>query len=173
MTKLKPEKIKIKSLAKVKEGDYVDLPFSVMNRQVMLATAPSIYNNGKAYIDYTTIEKGFIKVKYLYLTILKLKVQVKSQSTYTYDIKSDTEYIIPLSEGNGKYEISIYENVTGTKYKKIITQSLDAIIKEPLYAYKISNIYVNYKPGDAVFNKARTLVDNKKTDIDKINAIYT
>lgn len=173
MIKIKKEKIKIKNINKLKEGDYVDLPYCMVGNKITSSTIPNINNNGKAYIDYRDIEKGFIKVKYLYLTTTKLKVQVKGKSIYTYDIKSDIEYVLPLSEGDGKYEVIVYENVTGNKYKKIITQSLDVIIKEPFYAYKISNIYVNYKNGDAVFNKARTLVDNKKTDIDKINSIYT
>ena len=46
--------------------------------------------------------------------------------TYTYDLNSSGTYeVFPLSEGNGSYQVKVFENIQGTQYSQAFSQSLD------------------------------------------------
>lgn len=169
MVKIKNEQIEIIDIDEIFRNEDNQILSTFLSQS---ETKLNVFKNDKAYIDYSNIDNGYVKIKYLNKTNLKLKAQVKGKTTYTYNISGGIEYILPLSEYDCKYEVSIFEHVVGSSYKKILTKSFDVVIKNEFYTYLNSNIYVNYKNNDEVFNKAKILTNNKMSDIDKINSIY-
>lgn len=74
----------------------------------------------KQSLDASNTASGYIMVKYTG-SVGKIKVQVsKSGSeTYTYDLNSSGTYeVFPLSEGNGTYQVKVFENIQGTQYSQ-------------------------------------------------------
>ena len=52
----------------------------------------------------------------------RLKVQVAAKTTYTYDIQPGSWTTFPLSDGNGTYKVTVFENVSGSKYATVLSE---------------------------------------------------
>ena len=90
-------------------GSYVRTP---------IASGVTVYKNDKATLDASNISEGYVMVKYTG-SVGKIKVQItKSGSeTYTYDLNNSGVYeVFPLSEGNGSYQVKVFENIQGNQY---------------------------------------------------------
>ena len=83
------------------------------------ATGQTVKKDGKMTIDCSNMSEGYIMVK-AKKTTKRLKLQIAtSGAKLNYDLNSDGEYeVFPLQFGNGKYQISLFENVSGKKYSK-------------------------------------------------------
>lgn len=109
------------------------------------ASGKNVKKNGDLVIDCSHMDQGYVMVKGK-KTNKRLKVRVKtSDSTLNYDLNNNGEYeVFPLQEGSGKYEISVYENINGNKYKAEGSVALTAKIPDPLTCFLYPNQYVNY-----------------------------
>ena len=53
-----------------------------------------------------------------------LKVRITGLNQYTYDLDGDGEYdVYPLQDGDGTYTVVVYEQVEGTSYAQVLSQS--------------------------------------------------
>ncbi|HPX70744.1 MAG TPA: transglutaminase domain-containing protein, partial [Bacillota bacterium] len=85
------------------------------------ASGVLVKKSNAAMIDYSNTKDGYVMVKFTAETTKKLKAQVKGPSvTYTYNISPGVWATFPLSDGNGSYTVSVYENVSGTKYAAVV-----------------------------------------------------
>lgn len=86
-------------------------------------------------IDISTdnSEHGVVDVFYYQKTPKKMKVVVQNgKSRYVYNLFSGKEWTsYPLQLGDGTYKISIYENTSGSKYKKIMTEQVNIQLDDP------------------------------------------
>ncbi|MBO5666791.1 MAG: hypothetical protein J6S45_05030, partial [Firmicutes bacterium] len=88
------------------------------------ASGTLVKSNDKAIIDYSNTKDGYVMVKYTAETVQKLKAQVRGPLvTYTYNVTPGQWEVLPLSDGNGEYKISLFENVSGTKYAGVLSQT--------------------------------------------------
>jgi hypothetical protein len=77
--------------------------------------------NDKAVIDYSNVADGYVMVQYKTATDKKLKAQVKGPTTtYTYTIQPEQWVTFPMSDGNGDYKITVFENVEGKQYATVL-----------------------------------------------------
>ena len=68
----------------------------------------------KAVIDYSNTKDGYVMVKFTGQTNKKLKAQVKGPTTtYTYNVTPGVWEVFPVSDGNGKYRVAVFENGKG------------------------------------------------------------
>lgn len=76
-------------------------------------------------VDSSESERGIVKVKFNTGSEKKIKLLVKNgDDKYYYNLSNDEEYVnFPLQLGDGYYTVSIYENTTGNKYKKLHSES--------------------------------------------------
>jgi hypothetical protein len=142
---------------------------------VAFAADPIILSNDKAKVDVTNTSDGFIKIAYTGGGSSKIKVlitdQNKKQYTYNLNNKGDIE-VFPLSEGDGNYTVGVYTNTTGSKYASSFNTSFDVKLKDQYAPFLVSNQYVSYSDKSSTVAQAATLVKDKKTDLEKITAIY-
>ena len=127
----------------------------------------------RAVIDYSNTADGYVMVHFKEETGRRLKVQVKGPSaTYTYNIGAGVWEVFPLSDGNGTYGVSIYENVEGSKYALVQTVTTEVELKDEFAPFLRPNQYVDY--GDAVLTieTAARLTAGKATELDKVKAVY-
>lgn len=125
--------------------------------------------------DNTKVPTGTVGAKYTPESEKRIKTRVQLGETdkYDYDLfgRKDYEYF-PLQLGNGDYSVTIFENVTDTKYRPVKSQNVKADIPDKLLVYKASVQTVNWNKDMAVIKKAQELTKNLKTDKDKVSAVY-
>jgi len=134
-----------------------------------------VYSNAKAAIDTSHLEDGYVMVKVKNSTDLKLKVIVTgpSQVNYTYNLNGSGNYeVFPLSDGDGSYKVGVYQNISGTKYSTLFTQTIEAKLKDQFAPFLLPNQYVNYTSDSKVVAKAQELTKDCATDLQKVEKIY-
>jgi len=138
-------------------------------------TGVTVQSNDKASIDASNLAEGYVIIKYTGGKDVRIKAQVakKGGSTYSYDInaKGNPE-ILPLTEGDGSYAVSILENVTGSKYAMAYSANLDVKLRDPLLPFLYANQFVNFTAGSAVDKQAQELVKGLTDTLDKLTKIY-
>ena len=129
--------------------------------------------NAKAIVDYSNTADGYIMVKFTANTEKRLKVRVKGPTTtYTYDLTKNIWETFPLTDGNGKYQFIVYENVTGTKYSTVLTVDHSVKLTDEFAPFLRPNQFVNYDEASQTVEKAKELTRNIKDPLKKVAAIY-
>ena len=153
----------------------IDSTTSRDNTPVCLeTTAPGTLSDGNklAVIDYSNYKDGYIMVNYLGdCGKVKLLLTGPDGITNKYDIKKGLA-AFPLTAGDGKYEISVCENISGTKYSVAYanTLKLDGISEFGPYLHP--NQYVYYNKDCKVITKGANLAAYCNTDLEVVTNVY-
>lgn len=138
-------------------------------------TGITVYQNAKASVDASNLSEGYVMVRYTGGKQVRIKVLITGENgvTYTYNLNNTgVAETFPLTEGNGRYSIKVYENTTGTKYALAFSTQVDMTLRNVFLPYLYPNQYVNYTADCATVKKAAELTAGKTSDLDKISAIY-
>lgn len=127
----------------------------------------------KAVIDYSHVDDGYVMVQKLKESSKRFKVQIKKGGeTYTYNLPETDWAVLPLSLGDGKYNVGVYENVSGTKYASVVSVSFDAVLSDPFAPFLRPNLYVNYQDAPATVEKGGELTAGLSGPLQKVDAVY-
>ena len=137
------------------------------------ASGVSVKETDRAVIDYSNTADGYVMVRWKEETEKRLKVQVKGPSTtYTYNISADCWETLPLSDGNGAYQVAVYENVEGSKYALVQSVTTDVELKDEFAPFLRPNQYVDYEEAVVTIETAARLTMGKETELEKVQAVY-
>lgn len=129
--------------------------------------------NENAVIDYSNTGDGYVMVNYTGTPGGRLKVQVAAPAvTYTYDLPQGAWTTFPLSEGNGNYKVTVYENVTGTKYATVLSASFQVTLSSELAPFLRTNQYVDFGGAASTVAKAAELAGEVDDPIEKVEKVY-
>ena len=146
-------------------------------RDTMLPNAPgkATKKNDRAVVDYSNSKDGYVMVKFTDATDKNLKVRVTGPSAtqYTYNLNAGQWTTFPLSDGNGKYQIAVYENTTDTKYATVLTAEITAALTDEFAPFLRPNQYVDYAQADGTVAKATELTGNIAQPLDKVEVVYS
>ena len=140
-----------------------------------VASGTLVQSSGKATIDYSNTKDGYVMVRYTVSTAKKLKVQVTGPSgtTYTYNISAGADWTtFPLSDGNGGYKVTVFENMSGNKYATVLSVSFTAKMTDQFAPFLRPNQYVDYASAPKTVAKASQLAAGKKDELGKVQAVY-
>lgn len=140
---------------------------------VTVPVAGSYASAGNSWLDTSGISRGIISISYE-VGKAKTKVMItKGKESYTYNLLSgkDPEQF-PLQLGNGEYTISLLENTSGKSYKVLKQTKLQLKLKDENVIYLNSVQNIKWTSTDKAIAKAKKLVKGKKTDEEKVKAIY-
>ena len=138
-----------------------------------VASGTAVKKNAEAVIDYSNITDGYVMVKYTASTTQKLKAQVKGPTTtYTYNLKAGQWETFPLSDGNGAYQVTLYKNVSGSKYSAVVSSRFSVTLKDEFAPFLRPNQYVDYSGAVKTVEKAQELTKNLKDPLKKVKAVY-
>ena len=135
----------------------------------------TVYKNRKAAVDASNLVLGFVSVSYTGGKDVRIKVQITKTggTTYTYNLNNKgTAETFPLTEGDGKYTVKVFENTSGTKYAQAYSCPLELKLTSEFSPFLYSNQYVNFNDSSKVVAKAAELTKGMETDLDKVTAIY-
>jgi len=144
---------------------------------VLAPEAPGILTeeNAKAIIDFSNTADGYVMIKWLAETTKQLRVQITGPSdiTYTYVLFDSGEFcVFPLSDGNGSYQIRVWEQTEGDSYALAASVTINVQLHDEFAPFLRPNQYVNFNENSAIVKKAATLVSRDDSFLEKIAAIY-
>ncbi len=115
-----------------------------------LATKPIAKIQYGYDINFNSAKDGVVSVFYNNAQENKMKLVVQlGKEKYIYNLFNNEEYVnYPLQLGDGSYTVSIYQNTTGTKYKKISTESYTVKAEDLNDVYLQSVLEINWEVED-------------------------
>jgi len=138
-----------------------------------VASGKLVKSGSKAEIDYSNTADGYVMVRYTTDNSKRLKVQVAGPTTtYTYNLTPKTWETFPLSDGNGDYKITVFENVTGTKYAALLSLSTKVTLSDEFAPFLRPNQYVNYKADSETVKKAAELTKDIDDPLKMVEKVY-
>ena len=153
----------------------IDVPPEPAAPVVLEAEAPGTLEERSdlAVIDWSNAADGYVMACYTAETQQRLKVQVKGPTTtYTYNLQPETWTVFPLSDGNGAYQVSIYENVYDSKYAAVLSAELEASLTDEFAPFLRPNQYVDYSESSAAVAKGAELTAGLTEPLEKVAAVY-
>lgn len=130
------------------------------------------YTGSSTVIDASHLSDGYVMIKYTGSNP-KIKVRIKKNVEYTYNLNSTGLYeTFPLTEGNGSYTISIYENTSGNSYALATSQTVSVSLSSPTVPFLYPNQFCNYNSSSAVVALSDTVTSGITDPLKKVEAIY-
>lgn len=126
-------------------------------------------------IDASNTNMGYIMVKCENGVEAKKKVIIEGPSglKYTYDLNTEGKYeTFILSDGEGQYTVSVYENIEGSKYITLFSQQMQVSLLNPFIPFLNPNQYVDYTMGSEVVKLAEELTKEASQDLEKVQLVY-
>ena len=150
-----------------------EAPAAVSSMLLPTASGTLVKTSDKAEIDYSNTADGYVMVRYKASTTKRLKAQVKGPTTtYTYNLTAGKWETFPLSDGNGSYQVVVYENISGTKYATVLSLSCTVTLKDEFAPFLRPNQYVDYSNAVNTVAKAKELTAGMTDPLDKVQAVY-
>ena len=115
-------------------------------------TSSNQKTNSKLKVDIGNSSEGYFMAALASKNKHKMKLRVeKDGETLTYDLNNSGKFeVFPFQLGSGKYEISLWENVSGKKFSAAGKVSVNVKLKREDAAFLYPNQYVNYGKNDQV-----------------------
>ena len=130
-------------------------------------------SNNYAIIDYSNTSEGYVMVQYTASTQSRIKAQVAGPTTtYTYNLTPGQWTVFPLSDGNGSYQISVFENVVDNRYALVLSTGQSVTLNNEFAPFLHSNQYVNFDNASATIATAASLTQNTNDMLAKVEIIY-
>lgn len=140
---------------------------------VPTASGEAVSENKYGCVDMSNAHEGYIMVKYTGSNPkVKLQIIGPDNVCYTYNLKTTDYEAFPLSSSDGKYKISIYENISATKYTAVLTCTLDVHISHIFGPNLYPNQYCNFTKDSQVVKKAVDITASCSSDLEKVTSIY-
>lgn len=141
---------------------------------ILLACADGtvVYGNSSVTIDASNTSEGYVMVNYTGSNS-KVKFQLTGTDnvTYTYNLHGGYE-VFPLTSGNGTYKLGVFENIEGTSYSTLFTQSIDVTITNEFGPFLYANQYVNFTASSTAVEKSSELSATANSDLEVVESVY-
>jgi transglutaminase-like putative cysteine protease len=139
------------------------------------ASGQVVYEGGQAQIDASNAADGYVMVKYSGSSKARLKVLIKGPkgAEFNYDLNTGGDFeVFPLSDGNGEYNVGVYQNISGTKYSTLLTKKIPVRLNDEFAPFLIPNQYVNYSTTSRTVALGASLTAGDQTTVDRIASVY-
>lgn len=128
--------------------------------------------NDKITFDLSNASEGYVMASYTGDNP-KVKIRIQnpgSKDYYTYDVTKEYN-VFPLTGGNGTYTFIAYENISGTKYSQLFSQSETLNIKNDYTTYLYPNQYVNFQSDSKAVSLSSEIVKSANNDLDAVKDV--
>ena len=154
-----------------------DAPAALSTMLLPEASGVKVEKNSRAQIDYSNIKDGYVMVK-CSSTGKKLMAQVfgpsysVNETKYTYNLNADEWTTFPLSDGNGSYKVTVYENTSGKSYAALLTATFNVTLDDEFAPFLRPNQYVDYVNAPKAVAKAAELAGNETDPLKLVQIVY-
>lgn len=147
--------------------------FSGIFLPILILTAALLGGTAQAAneIDVSTASAGYFTVSAESTTRMKVGVTANGATVY-YDYTPGNTSSYVFAQGDGRYTVTLFRNISGTKYKKVTSTQVDVRMESELAPYLASTEEITFSETDAVGLKAAELCANAVSDSEKVVAIH-
>jgi len=140
-----------------------------------VASGTSVKKNSRAVIDYSNTKDGYVMVQFTASTSKKLKVQVSgpTRDKPYYDLRPGEWTTFPLSNGDGNYKVTVFENTSGNKYAEVVSVSFKVTLSDEFAPYLRPNQYVDYEDAAKTLAKAKELAGSETDPLKLVENVYS
>lgn len=103
---------------------------------------------------------------------MNIQLTTPSGVLYSYFLEPDEQAVLPFSEGSGDYLITCYQQVEGSQYAALYTETLSVKLENEFLPFLYPNQYVDFSPESQACKETQSLVTEGMKDVDILNAIY-
>lgn len=132
--------------------------------------------DGNIVIDYTYAADGYVSVSAKISGSPKLAVVIttpkNTQYKYFSTDSTGAAQKFVLSEGDGSYKVTVYKNVSGTKYTALHSKTISVRLSGDTAPFLCPNIFVDYTANTSCVRTASELCSKAGTELEKVDAIY-
>lgn len=130
-------------------------------------------HNDVAVIDYSHAASGYIMADYTgTCPKVKIRITAPDEVVYTYDLHGNGYETFPLSSGNGSYDVTIYENISGTNYAVCLHEAVEVQLEDEFAPFLYPNQYVNFTADSQTVAKGAELASIADNDLEVVTFIY-
>lgn len=106
-------------------------------------------------------------------TRINLQVNAPDGVLYSYFVEPGENAVIPFTSGDGEYLITCYQQVSGSQYAALYTETLDIVLENQFLPFLYPNQYVDFSPESQAVQTAMNLAAEDAPDLDILDAAYT
>jgi len=142
---------------------------------IPVASGINVAKNDIASIDHSNLHDGYIIVEYFGGLEVKHRVLVTAphEETYVYTLNGNGfPEVIPLAEGEGTYEIGVYENLSGDSYTEVLSTTIEVKFEDEHAPFIRPNQFVNYSKESNLVEVAAGVISDTASVKEKIVTIY-
>ncbi len=126
-----------------------------------------------ALIDYSNTNDGYVMIKYTGDNpTIKVRITGPDQNPYTYDLIGSDYTTYPLTVGSGKYTVEVLEHMEGDSYAFLLTEDIDAQIKDEFTTFLYPSQYVNFNENSNAVKIGAQLAQSANNEMDVITNIF-
>ena len=104
---------------------------------------------------------------------MNIQLTTPSGVLYSYFLEPKKQAVLPFSEGSGDYLVTCYQQVDGSQYAALYTETLTVKLENEFLPFLYPNQYVDFSKDSQVCSEAKSLVTNDMNDVDILKAVYT
>ena len=145
--------------------------------KVLVPEAPgtSVIGNELIELDLSNTSEGYVSARYSgSASRIKIFVFTTDQVKYTYDLTASDDWaVLPLTGGNGTYQVEVYENIEGTSYSTLFKEpSVPVTISDEFRPFLYPNQYTWFTKDSQTVQKAKELAEGAADDLGVVEAVY-
>lgn len=125
-------------------------------------------------IDVSNTAQGYIMANYTG-SAAKANIQITGPDgiTYKYFLDPSEVYVtLPLTGGNGTYQIDAYENIVDNQYTTLYKEAVEATMESEFLPFLYPNQYVSFTPESQAVKTAAETVKDASSDLNAVADIY-
>lgn len=142
--------------------------------QVLVPRTGEVYlqENGVT-IDTSNLSEGYVMVRYEGDAGRAVAQVEKVGVTYTYELNVNGEWeVLPLSEGNGSYTITVLEHVHDQMFAILLSTTVDVTLRHHTLPFLHPNQFVNFHSGSNAVALAASLAQGATSELEVVENIY-
>ena len=139
-----------------------------------------VFNSSKAFgneyitMDSSNSSEGYFTIKYLGNRVkAKILFTGPGQTTYSYCIYPNEPVVIPITDGDGSYEITVYENIQDTEYALCFTTNINVTIENTFGPFLYPNIYVDFNKDTKAVEVGKEITGESTSQLNAVYDIYS
>ena len=140
------------------------------------ADGVKVYSNGDALIDASNSSQGYLMIKLKKAMSGSYRILVNADDInvrYTFQLNNSGNYeVIPITEGNGSYTVSVLKVTSAGKGTVMFKQTLNVSVSDSFLPFLTPNQFCMYNSGSSCVVLSSTLCGGNKDTIAKTAAIY-
>lgn len=136
------------------------------------ASGEKVVSGENSEVDYSFAGEGYVSAVYSG-SAAGAKIRIKcGDIQYDHNLSAGGKReFFPLM-GSGSYDVKIYEQFSGNKYKLIAEGSFEAAVKDGTKTYRYPNKYVNYNGSSVCVKRAAEVCAGAADDVERIALIF-